>query len=101
MTAKELLQKLEQDRVTISVKDGQLALTGEKSKITPSVVAEIQSNKAALISLLSNFSPQPNTTSARTRCYRREDGSYFELYAEEFDALVEFFVLINSLNATQ
>ncbi|MDQ3232365.1 MAG: hypothetical protein M3Q07_11135 [Pseudobdellovibrionaceae bacterium] len=97
MTAEQLLQQLELDQLKIELKDDHLSLTGEKSKITSHILAEIQSNKAALISLLSDCSQSRNGLQSNSRRYRRDDGSHFELDSEEFGAIVEFCEMIHSL----
>lgn len=98
MTAEKLLELLEHDRLKIELKDGQLTLTGEKSKITSHLLEEIQNNKPALIKLLSNFSQSNNSLESNVRRYRRDDGSHFELDSEEFNAIVELCELIHSFD---
>ncbi len=101
MTAEELLDYLDCKQIKVAVQDGQLSLTGEKSKLTPEIIERIQRNKSALISILT-IAPQMHSDNiSDARRYQHNDGSYFKIDRDDLDTLIEFVDMIYSFSVSQ
>jgi hypothetical protein len=94
MNAEEILSLLKLEQVEIEVKGGHLSLTGDKSKFTSNILAEIQEHKSAIISLLTATVEQQISQRFGKRNYRHQDGSSFDLDQEDLASLVEFIEMI-------
>lgn len=96
MNVEEILTFLEREQVKVVVNNDNLSLTGEKSKLTPQILADIQKNKPAILSLLKSCSEPKEQESVGKKTYRCIDKSTYAIDQSDFDYLVGFVEMILS-----